>query len=236
MKNPINIICLLILIFISFSFGLTLLKDDCRTSMYENTFSSTTPPLHNHRYAISPTGNWVLESIQYEKNVGSDWCDSVQLYLFKYCFPSEHIYLTTVYAGISSGVMLTFMADGFGGISQGGSWRTKEDTVYLMVEGSTINAIDKKDTAEIFKMDVSSITSGITNAFKLGSASKLIKTSNYPNPFAKMTIIEYSVLKDEFVAINIYNSKGELIRVLGQEKQLQGKYHKTWDGKDNQGH
>jgi flagellar hook assembly protein FlgD len=33
-----------------------------------------------------------------------------------------------------------------------------------------------------------------------------------------------------------YCSLGELIRVLGQERQVKGTYRKIWDGKDNKGH
>jgi hypothetical protein len=53
---------------------------------------------------------------------------------------------------------------------------------------------------------------------------QLFKIANYPNPFYESLIIEYALPCDGYLAINIFNIKGELIRVLGQEKQIKGSH------------
>ncbi len=55
---------------------------------------------------------------------------------------------------------------------------------------------------------------------------------NYPNPFNPSTQIKFSVSKDfhDVVKIKIFNSIGELVRVLTIRINGQGVYEITWDG------
>jgi flagellar hook assembly protein FlgD len=126
---------------------------------------------------------------------------------------------------------LYFITDNEG--SLGGSWDSKEDTVYFSAVHSTINTNDT--VTEVFKLDVSSITGGLVKATQQSLTPKLLKISSHPNPFSRVTNIEYSVPKEGYVAINIYSANGDLIKVLGQEKENQGLHHRMWDGKDNGG-
>jgi len=69
---------------------------------------------------------------------------------------------------------------------------------------------------------------------------KNILSQNYPNPFNPDTWIPFELAQDANVAINIYNAKGQLIRVLNLGKQKAGVYvtkYKAayWDGRDNAG-
>ena len=58
---------------------------------------------------------------------------------------------------------------------------------------------------------------------------------NYPNPFNPETIIKYQLPKSCDVVIKIYNTPGQEIKTLINEKRNAG-YHKIiWDGKDNSG-
>ena len=47
---------------------------------------------------------------------------------------------------------------------------------------------------------------------------------NYPNPFNSQTNIKYSINKSSFVELNIYNSKGEVVRKLFNGMKEKGKY------------
>jgi flagellar hook assembly protein FlgD len=63
---------------------------------------------------------------------------------------------------------------------------------------------------------------------------------NYPNPFNPETWIPYQLATDSPVMISIYNSKGQLIRVLNLGNQNAGIYMTKnkaayWDGKDRAG-
>jgi len=59
-----------------------------------------------------------------------------------------------------------------------------------------------------------------------------IKLSNYPNPFNPQTTITYSIKKQGFVELNIYNAKGRLIKQLICKKMEGGEHNVTWNGKD----
>jgi hypothetical protein len=58
---------------------------------------------------------------------------------------------------------------------------------------------------------------------------------NYPNPFSFETSISYTVPVKGQVCLEIYNSKGQLVRQLVDEQQAKGEHSLTWNGKDNSG-
>jgi len=60
-------------------------------------------------------------------------------------------------------------------------------------------------------------------------------SQNYPNPFNSETTIKYSILKSDLVKLEIYNTSGQLIRMLVNNIQSQGFYNITWDGTNNNG-
>jgi hypothetical protein len=47
---------------------------------------------------------------------------------------------------------------------------------------------------------------------------------NYPNPFNSGTIINYSLLKNSYVHVNLYNPTGQLVKNIVNEKQSAGYY------------
>ncbi|MBI3004533.1 MAG: Ig-like domain-containing protein [Ignavibacteriales bacterium] len=54
---------------------------------------------------------------------------------------------------------------------------------------------------------------------------------NYPNPFNPLTIVDFTMEKEDRVSLRIYNILGELITTLVDESRLPGKvYHVTFDG------
>jgi hypothetical protein len=58
---------------------------------------------------------------------------------------------------------------------------------------------------------------------------------NYPNPFNPETTISYDVKNPAPVKIEIFNTKGQLIRTLVNETKSKGQYRIIWNGKDNNG-
>ncbi|HOD54206.1 MAG TPA: FlgD immunoglobulin-like domain containing protein [Candidatus Cloacimonadota bacterium] len=66
----------------------------------------------------------------------------------------------------------------------------------------------------------------------------LLKTSllpNYPNPFNPSTCISYQLEKSSHVNLEIFNSKGQLIKSLVNHAQQKGTYQIEWDGTDSLG-
>ena len=65
---------------------------------------------------------------------------------------------------------------------------------------------------------------------------------NYPNPFNPATIIPFTVhgeLETEkspiHTSLKIYNIRGELVRILTDERKASGRYQVIWDGKNEKG-
>ena len=56
---------------------------------------------------------------------------------------------------------------------------------------------------------------------------------NYPNPFNPITKIHYTLEKDGFYTLNVFNIRGQLINTLKSEKgQKRKKYTAMWDAKN----
>lgn len=67
------------------------------------------------------------------------------------------------------------------------------------------------------------------NESGIEDSNELLVTSyeleqNYPNPFNSQTKIEYSIKKSNMVEIGLYNIKGELVKILVNQKMKQGVY------------
>jgi len=58
---------------------------------------------------------------------------------------------------------------------------------------------------------------------------------NNPNPFNPSTTIQYILVKPTNVQLTIYNSLGQVIRTLVNEKQLQGLKSVVWNGENDFG-
>ncbi|MEK7512717.1 MAG: T9SS type A sorting domain-containing protein [Patescibacteria group bacterium] len=54
---------------------------------------------------------------------------------------------------------------------------------------------------------------------------------NYPNPFNPSTVIRFEVLSSKFVMLKVYNSIGQEVATLVNEKLNAGKYEATWDAR-----
>jgi hypothetical protein len=60
-------------------------------------------------------------------------------------------------------------------------------------------------------------------------------SQNYPNPFNTTTSIKYELQTVGKATISIFNSLGQLVRILFNGKQPEGEYSIVWDGKNDQG-
>jgi len=59
--------------------------------------------------------------------------------------------------------------------------------------------------------------------------------SNYPNPFNSKTLISFSLDKEQFVSLVVYDLLGRKIRSLVANNFAAGEYNTIWDGRDNTG-
>lgn len=58
---------------------------------------------------------------------------------------------------------------------------------------------------------------------------------NYPNPFNPNTTISFNVPKSGTATLNVYNTKGQLVKTLINGNVAAGSNSLTWDSKDNNG-
>lgn len=58
---------------------------------------------------------------------------------------------------------------------------------------------------------------------------------NYPNPFNPSTTIEYQLPSRAYINISIYNSVGQLVRVLYSGESSAGNHSIVWDSRDDSG-
>jgi len=80
------------------------------------------------------------------------------------------------------------------------------------------------DNNALYKFDGSS---GIEHEYLINDC---VLYQNYPNPFNSETKIEYEIEKLSHVVIRIYNSKGEFIKNIVNERQNKGNYYVTFNG------
>lgn len=59
---------------------------------------------------------------------------------------------------------------------------------------------------------------------------------NYPNPFNPETMISYILPASGKVSLEIFNSRGQLVRSMLHQEQLAGEHSLIWNGKDDSGH
>ena len=58
-------------------------------------------------------------------------------------------------------------------------------------------------------------------------------SQNFPNPFSNYTLINYNLPEPQKAVLTIYNTKGEVVRIIANNAADKGEF--TWDGSDNFG-
>lgn len=73
-------------------------------------------------------------------------------------------------------------------------------------------------------------TTGVSPPIISNVPSRFYLFQNYPNPFNPSTVINYSLSKDVFVVLKVYDILGREVASLVEEKQLIGNYNVEFDG------
>jgi len=68
-----------------------------------------------------------------------------------------------------------------------------------------------------------------------GSSMSFHLYQNYPNPFNESTRIYYSLLRQSFVSLVIYNIRGQKVKTLVSKISGAGTFASTWDGRNDEG-
>ena len=60
-------------------------------------------------------------------------------------------------------------------------------------------------------------------------------SQNYPNPFNPSTVIDFSVAKDSYVSLNVYDITGRLVSTLVDGNMSTGYHSVLWNGVNDKG-
>jgi hypothetical protein len=88
---------------------------------------------------------------------------------------------------------------------------------------------------DILKLPPDPGGSGGTVGVKPGSIYRWALEQNAPNPFLSGTTIRFEVARAADVSIRVYNSMGQLVRVLGDRRLEPGRHSVRWDGTNASG-
>lgn len=101
---------------------------------------------------------------------------------------------------------------------------TKGGWIYDPTTGETSNSVTIQSTTTKADLSIPEQTPGQFNLYQ-----------NYPNPFNPETTIEYTIEKDCYVTLKIYNLSGQLIKTLINEYQIAGHHTIIWYGDNDAG-
>lgn len=86
---------------------------------------------------------------------------------------------------------------------------------------------------DIQKITFQNLTNVIDQA-KLDNTISIFRLmQNYPNPFNPSTRIDYQIPEAGNVSVKIYNSVGEIVKILDNGLKDAGYYNVVWDGKND---
>ena len=118
-----------------------------------------------------------------------------------------------------------------GNVNHNNGW-----TIKGLVDGNyfwSVQAIDATYKGSIFAPEKSfNIITSSDDGFSSKSPTEYILYNNYPNPFNPSTIIKYSLPKQSFVTLKIYDILGNEITTLWEGNKPAGNFEVNFDGKN----
>ena len=97
------------------------------------------------------------------------------------------------------------------------------------------NGLERNTSADPHSYEIGSCYSGQLEADGNNIPNDFSLKQNYPNPFNPKTKIQYSLPKDTYVSINIYDLNGKIVKSLIKEFQNAGVKNIMWKGNNDFG-
>lgn len=101
-----------------------------------------------------------------------------------------------------------------------------ESTNYF--DDYSFNCFENKQFCNLFKNYAEKIQMKDKYVVELPKENKIIQ--NYPNPFQKISIVRYQVMKEQYIMLELYNTVGERVRLLKESVHLPGEYFVVING------
>jgi flagellar hook capping protein FlgD len=107
-----------------------------------------------------------------------------------------------------------------------------EDWSPMNVFHFKVAAVDIHENVGPFAMLTPAEISGVAEG---GVPQATFLDRNYPNPFNPTTVIAFGFERPTEATLKVYDLKGQLVRVLAEERFEARRYSVTWNGLDDQG-
>ena len=109
---------------------------------------------------------------------------------------------------------------------------------YIPADSADTTVIQLKDTSDKIAGDQCTLLKLFN--YSLSSDFHIIPSSytlsqNFPNPFNPTTYIRYSVPYYEYITIDIFNIRGQIVKTLIKQLHQPGNYEIMWDGTNHNG-
>jgi len=176
--------------------------------------------------AVVNSANWrvhwlILEGdISEPQNSGSGYVPFVHHWVHRNMYPDANGSAITISQGQTIQIPRT--------ITMNSAWVANSCKVVVFVQNNT----DKKvQNAEVINVDLLTGVPGDGT----GTPATFAIEQNYPNPFNPTTSISYSVSRESFVTVKVFNLIGEEVRTLVSQVRGVGTHHVEWDGTANDG-
>ncbi len=88
------------------------------------------------------------------------------------------------------------------------------------------------DFIKLTKDNITSVNDYTNNAIH---ATEFVLSQNYPNPFNPSTTIAFTLKKTSYVKLTVYNSPGQNVKILVNEKVAAGTHTVQWDATNSAG-
>jgi len=140
---------------------------------------------------------------------------------------SDIVYTSDYYSGI------------YRSVNGGDSWEKINNNLSnraclgLSVSSNGQHLYAATDGGGVYRLDINGVPTGVKQIESLPVSFQL--EQNFPNPFNQSTNIQYHLLNNSPVRLQILNLKGQIVRSLVNEKQFTGIHAIQWDGTNQQG-
>jgi hypothetical protein len=112
-------------------------------------------------------------------------------------------------------------------ITLAAGWRPEKLKVVVFVQDNTTKNAQNAEVIEVGVLTGVGDREEIPAVFALGQ--------NYPNPFNPTTTMAYTVARESFVTLSVFNLLGQEVRALVADIRAAGSHSVEWDGRDDAG-
>lgn len=189
----------------------------------DGNYSTTPQYTHNFSDAERLAG---LQLYSLQQDLNSD--GKTDFYVLAYYGPSANYRQTVKIFDITTGAAILELND----VSYYYSYPTLYD---LNSDGVIECVITRYDYPNFAQYDLLVYNTGVTGAGANPIPLNFKLEQNYPNPFNPSTTIKFFIEDEAKVKINIFNSAGEFVNSLVNQKMNAGEHEVLWTGTDSKG-